>query len=44
LSRPSVIFYINGKLADPLSITTYGYWSNQRVADMLPTDHAPEDN
>jgi hypothetical protein len=44
LSRPSVIFYINGMLADPLSITTYGYWSNQRVADMLPTDYVPEEN
>ncbi|MCX6144115.1 MAG: carboxypeptidase-like regulatory domain-containing protein [Ignavibacteriales bacterium] len=44
LSRQSVIFYINGMLADPLSVTTYGYWSNQRVADMLPTDYAPEDN
>ena len=43
LSRPSVIFYVNGMLADPLSITTYGYWSSQRVADMLPTDYAPED-
>ena len=44
LSRPSVIFYINGMLADPLSITTYGYWSNQRVADMLPTNYAPEEH
>jgi hypothetical protein len=42
LSRPSVIFYINGMLADPLSVTTYGRWSNQRVADMLPTDYTPE--
>jgi hypothetical protein len=44
LSRPSVIFYINGMLADPLSITTYGHWSNQRVADMLPTNYVVEDN
>ena len=44
LSRPSVIFYINGMLADPLSVTTSGYWANQRVADMLPTNYAPEDN
>lgn len=43
LSRPSAVFYLNGMLADPLSITTYGYWSNLRVADMLPTDYAPED-
>jgi hypothetical protein len=42
LSRSSIIFYVNGMLADPLSITTYGYWSNQRVADMMPTDYAPE--
>jgi hypothetical protein len=44
LSRPSVIFYVTGMLADPLSITTYGYWSNQRVADMMPTDYVPQDN
>jgi hypothetical protein len=43
LSRPSVIFYVNGMLADPLSVTTYGHWSNQRVADMLPTNYVPED-
>jgi len=43
LERPSVIVYVNGTLPDPLSITTYGFWATQRVADILPIDFRPED-
>jgi hypothetical protein len=43
LSKPSAIIYINGVVAVPLSLTTYGYWAAQRMADMLPTDYAPDD-
>jgi hypothetical protein len=43
LSPPPVIIYINGVAAVPISLTTYGYWANQRVADMLPTDYTPDD-
>ena len=44
LSHPPAIFYTNGLLASPLSITTYGYWATERVADMLPIDYRPEGN
>jgi hypothetical protein len=43
LSKPPVTIYINGVVAVPLSLTTYGYWAAQRMADMLPTDYAPDD-
>jgi hypothetical protein len=43
LSQPFAAVCINGMLADPLSITTYGYWATQRTADMLPIDYSPED-
>jgi hypothetical protein len=42
LSRPPVIFFVNGMLRNPLSITTTGHWSSQRLADMLPTDYMPD--
>jgi hypothetical protein len=43
LSYPPVIIYTNGVVAVPLRLTTYGYWAAQRMADMLPTDYAPDD-
>ena len=42
MDQPSVLVYTNGLLADPLRVTTYGYWSSQRVAEMLPTDYEPD--
>jgi hypothetical protein len=43
LSRPAAVFYTNGMLPDPLSITTYGYWATERVADWLPIDYRPDE-
>ncbi len=42
LNRFSVIVYPNGLTHDPLGLWTYGYWSSQRVAEMLPIDFEPE--
>jgi hypothetical protein len=41
LSQPFAIVYPDGLLADPMSITTRGYWATQRVADVLPLDYKP---
>jgi len=38
----SVTVFTNGLTANPLGLWTYGYWSKQRGADMLPIDYEPE--
>lgn len=42
LAQPFAIVYPDGLLADPMSITTWGYWATQRVADALPLDYEPD--
>jgi len=42
MNRPRLVVYPNGHLEDPLGIWTYGYWSSQRFADMLPIDYEPK--
>lgn len=42
LNQPVVTIYVNGLLENPLQVAIQGYWSGQRVADMLPTDYEPE--
>ncbi len=38
----SVTVFANGLTANPLGLWTYGYWSTQRAAEMLPIDYEPE--
>ena len=42
LSGPSVMIFSNGFAANPLGLWTYGFWSSQRVAEMLPLDYEPD--
>lgn len=42
MNRPQVVIYPNGHMEDPLGVWTYGYWSSQRFADMLPIDYEPK--
>lgn len=42
MNRPRLVVYPNGHMEDPLGLWTYGYWSTQRFADMLPIDYEPE--
>ena len=42
LEQPVVTIYTNGLMENPLKMVTQGYWSTQRVADLLPTDYGPE--
>jgi hypothetical protein len=42
MSGPEAMVFSNGLMVNPLAIWTYGYWSSQRVADMLPMDYEPE--
>jgi hypothetical protein len=42
LSGRSVTVFTNGLTANPLGLYTYGYWSTQRGAEMLPIDYEPE--
>jgi hypothetical protein len=42
LNGPSVTVFTNGLTANPLGLWTYGYWSTQRGAEMLPIDYEPE--
>ena len=42
MNRPRLVVYPNGHMEDPLGIWTYGYWSSQRFADMLPIDYEPK--
>jgi hypothetical protein len=41
MNKPSAIVRMNGVLTDPYAIITYGYWSFERVAEMLPLDYEP---
>ncbi|MBM4160508.1 MAG: carboxypeptidase-like regulatory domain-containing protein [Ignavibacteria bacterium] len=38
---PVVVIESNGLLADPLSLTNYGYWAYERTAESLPVDYDP---
>lgn len=38
----SVTVFANGLTANPLGLWTFGYWSTQRVAEMLPIDYEPD--
>jgi hypothetical protein len=38
----SQVIFANGFCANPLGLQTYGYWSTQRAAEMLPIDYEPE--
>lgn len=42
LEQKSIIIYSNGEVAEPLGISTFGYWSTQRAAELLPWDYEPE--
>ena len=42
LNGPSVTVFTNGLTANPLGLWTYGYWSTQRGAEMLPIDYEAE--
>jgi hypothetical protein len=42
MGRPQTVVYANGQTEDPLGLWTYGYWSSQRFADLLPLDYEPE--
>ncbi len=42
LHRPYQVIFTNGFPANPLGITTSGYWSTQRAAELLPIDYVPE--
>ena len=41
MNRPEVTVNVDGLLYDPLAIMTYGYWSFERVGEMLPLDYRP---
>jgi len=41
LKYNSIIIYSNGEMAEPLGISTFGYWSDQRIAEFLPSDYEP---
>jgi hypothetical protein len=42
LRGTSQVIFTNGLCANPLGIWTYGYWSSQRAAELLPIDYEPE--
>jgi hypothetical protein len=42
LNGSSITVFTNGLTANPLGLWTYGYWSTQRGAEMLPIDYEPE--
>lgn len=42
LNGISVTVFTNGLTANPLGLWTYGFWSTQRGAEMLPIDYEPE--
>jgi len=41
MNKPAVTVNVDGILHDPLAIMTYGYWSFERVGEMLPLDYRP---
>lgn len=42
LKGGSQVIFANGLSANPLGLRMYGYWSMQRVAELLPIDYEPE--
>ncbi|MBI3580405.1 MAG: hypothetical protein HY089_13455 [Ignavibacteriales bacterium] len=42
MSAPVVVINTGGYMSNPFALTTYGYWSYERVADMLPLDYKPK--
>ena len=42
LHGPTLTVFTNGLTANPLGLWTFGYWSTQRGAEMLPADYEPE--
>ncbi|MGA3243879.1 MAG: carboxypeptidase-like regulatory domain-containing protein [Bacteroidota bacterium] len=42
LTGPSMTVFTNGLTANPLGLCSYGFWSTQRGAEMLPIDYEPE--
>lgn len=42
MNTPVVVINADGYLSDPFALTTYGYWSYERVADLLPLDYKPK--
>ncbi|MBI3587052.1 MAG: carboxypeptidase-like regulatory domain-containing protein [Ignavibacteriales bacterium] len=44
MNAPVVVINVEGYMSDPFALTTYGYWSYERVADMLPLDYKPKKN
>ena len=41
--KPTVLITPNGHLQDPTSVEIVGYWAEERLADMLPTDYRSTD-
>jgi hypothetical protein len=44
LHSGSVVLSKSGQLSDPLSVSTFGYWSWERVAEYLPKEYDPKQN
>ena len=42
LKRTYVTLDHNGQIKEPLGLTTIGYWSWERVADLMPADYDPK--
>lgn len=42
MNTPVVVINADGYMSDPFALTTYGYWSYERVADLLPLDYKPK--
>jgi hypothetical protein len=36
------VIFANGFCANPLGLVTFGYWSTQRAAELLPIDYEPK--
>lgn len=41
LKKESITIYSNGEIAELFGYLTSGYWSKQRVAELLPSDYEP---
>jgi hypothetical protein len=41
LDGPPVIVNMDGNVSNPLALICYGYWSYERVGEMLPLDYSP---
>jgi hypothetical protein len=42
LDQPYVVIDRNGRLDDPMAISLFGHWADQRLADALPVDYTPD--